>query len=81
MEGPIEMAKMFRGAASRSDFLGLSKGEVRFYDALAKNESAIRDLSDKTLKKIAHKVAENLRQNLGVDWPERESVRIKLRLM
>ena len=32
-------------------------------------------------KKIAHELTENLRQNLTVDWSERESVRAKLRLM
>ena len=33
------------------------------------------------MKKIAHELTENLRQNLTVDWSERESVRAKLRLM
>jgi len=56
MEGPIEMAKKFRGAASLSDLLGLSEDEVRFYDALATNESALRELSDKTLKKSLMKL-------------------------
>lgn len=54
---------------------------MRFYDALATNESAVRELTDETLKKIAHELTENLRQNLSVDWNERESVRAKLRLM
>jgi len=54
---------------------------VRFYDALANNESAVRELTDETLKKIAHELTENLRQNLSVDWSERESVRAKLRLL
>jgi type I restriction enzyme M protein len=48
---------------------------------LANNESAVRELTDETLKKIAHELTENLRQNLSVDWSERESVRAKLRLM
>ena len=38
-------------------------------------------LSDETLKKIAHELTANLRQNLTVDWSQRESVRAKLRLM
>ena len=59
----------------------LTEDEVRFYDALATNESAVRELTDETLKKIAHELTENLRQNLTVDWSERESVRAKLRLM
>ena len=41
----------------------------------------INKLTDETLKKIAHELTENLRQNLSVDWSERESVRAKLRLM
>ena len=67
--------------ASRGELLGLTEDEVLFYDALATNESAIRELTDETLKKIAHELTENLRQNLSVDWSERESVRAKLRLM
>ena len=50
-------------------------------NALAKNESAVRELTDETLKKIAHELAENLRKNLSVDWSARESVQAKLRLM
>ena len=61
--------------------MGLTDDEVRFYDALASNESAVRELSDETLKKIAHELTENLRQNISVDWSQRESVRAKLRLM
>ena len=61
--------------------LGLSEDEVRFYDALAENESAVRELSDETLKKIAHELADNLRKNLSVDWAARESVQAKLRLL
>ncbi|MBP7454462.1 MAG: DUF3387 domain-containing protein, partial [Ottowia sp.] len=81
MEELVEMAKKFREAAGRGERLGLSEDEVRFYDALAANESAVRELADETLKKIAHELTENLRQNLSVDWSERESVRARLRLM
>jgi type I restriction enzyme R subunit len=81
MEELVDMAKKFREAAGRGEALGLSEDEVRFYDALANNESAVRELTDETLKKIAHELTDNLRQNLGVDWSERESVRARLRLM
>src|SRR5450830_497319 len=81
MEALVEMAMKFREAATRVGPLGLTEDEVRFYDALANNESAVRELTDETLKKIAHELTENLRQNLTVDWSERESVRAKLRLM
>ena len=81
MEELVAMAKKFREVASRGEALGLSEDEVKFYDALATNESAVRELTDETLKKIAHELTENLRQNLSVDWSERTSVRAKLRLM
>jgi len=81
LEELVEMAKKFREAASRGESLGLSDDEVKFYDALIINESAVRELSDETLKKIAHELTESLRQNISVDWAQRESVRAKLRLM
>ena len=81
IEELIEMAKKFRAAASRGEQLGLTEDEVRFYDALADNESAVRELSGDILKKIAHELTENLRSSITVDWSKRESVRAKLRLM
>ena len=48
---------------------------------MANNESAVRELQDETLKKIAQELTKSLRENLTVDWSERESVRAKLRLM
>ncbi|MFM0543725.1 type I restriction endonuclease subunit R [Paraburkholderia strydomiana] len=81
IEELIDMAKKFRAAATRGEELGLTEDEIRFYDALANNESAVRELTDETLKKIAHELTENLRQNITVDWSERESVRARLRLM
>ncbi|MGR3911344.1 type I restriction endonuclease subunit R [Burkholderia sp. SR8] len=81
IEELIEMAKKFREAANRGEELGLNEDELRFYDALANNEASVRLLGDETLKKIAHELTENLRQNVSVDWEKRESVRAKLRLM
>ena len=81
MEELIAMAKKFREAANRGDQLGLGDDEVKFYDALANNESAVRELQDETLKKIAQELTKSLRDNVTVDWAERESVRAKLRLM
>lgn len=81
MEELVQMAKKFRDAASRGDDLGLSEDEVKFYDSLANNESAVRELTDETLTKIAHELPESLRQNLSVDWSERENVLAKLSLI
>ncbi len=81
IEELIDMARKFHAAANRGEELGLNDDELRFYDALANNESAVRELADETLKKIAHELTENLRKNITVDWSARESVRAKLRLM
>ncbi|AMP12306.1 type I restriction endonuclease subunit R [Collimonas pratensis] len=81
MEELIAMAKKFKEAADRGAELGLNADEVAFYDALAANEESVRELGDETLKKIAHELAESLRQNVSVDWAVRDNVRAKLRLM
>ena len=81
MEELIAMAKKFREASNRGECLGLREDEIKFYDALANNESAVRELQDETLKQIAKELTQSLRENLTVDWSERENVRAKLRLM
>jgi type I restriction enzyme R subunit len=81
IEEMIAMAKKFREAANRGEELGLTEDEIRFYDALADNESAVRELNDETLKKIAHELTESLRKNVSIDWSVREGVRARLRLM
>ncbi len=81
MEELCDMAKKFKEAVNRGDELGLNEDELAFYDALANNETSVKELGDETLKKIAHELTENLRRNVSVDWSVRESVRAKLRLM
>ncbi|MCT8165481.1 MULTISPECIES: type I restriction endonuclease subunit R [unclassified Pseudomonas] len=81
IEELIEMAKKFAAASKRGDQLGLNDDELAFYDALANNESSVRELGDETLVKIAHELTASLRQNVTVDWNNRDSVRAKLRLL
>lgn len=81
IEELIAMAKDFRSAATRGEQLGLNDDEVAFYDALANNESAVRELGDDILNKIAQEITEKLRHSTTVDWQERESVRARLRNM
>ncbi|UCO96399.1 type I restriction endonuclease subunit R [Metapseudomonas lalkuanensis] len=81
IEELIEMAKKFAAASKRGDQLGLNDDELAFYDALANNESSVRELGDETLAKIAHELTDSLRQNVTVDWSNRDSVRAKLRLL
>lgn len=52
IEELIAMANKFREVAQRGAELGLSEDEIRFYDALADNESATQELTDETMKKL-----------------------------
>src|SRR3569623_277163 len=79
IEELIQMAKDFREAIKRGEDLGLTESELAFYDALADNESAVRELGDAILKKLAHELTEKLRNSTTVDWQKRESVRARLR--
>lgn len=81
IEELIAMAKRFQEAAERGEHLGLNSDELAFYDALASNEAAVRELGDDTLKKIAVALTQNLRKSVTVDWAKREAVRAKLRVM
>lgn len=81
IEELIQMAKEFRQAMEEEESLGLNKDEIAFYYALANNESAVRELGDEILKKIAVELTEKLRNSTTVDWQKRESVRAKLRIL
>jgi len=60
--------------------LGLNSDELAFYDALANNEESVHELGDETLKKIAHELAESLRNSTRMNWSVRESERASLLL-
>jgi type I restriction enzyme R subunit len=79
IEELIAMAKEFREAAKRGAELGLNDSELAFYDALADNESAVRELGDDILKQIALELTDKLRTSTTVDWQKRDSVRARLR--
>jgi type I restriction enzyme R subunit len=81
IEELIAMAKQFQAEMERDAALGLNPDEVAFYDALASNESAVRELGDEILKKIAVEITSKLRKSTTVDWQVRESVRAKLRIL
>ncbi|WP_396433339.1 type I restriction endonuclease subunit R [Limnohabitans sp.] len=81
IEELIQMAKEFQAVLEREASLGLGHDEIAFYDALANNESAVRELGDDILKKIAIEITEKLRASTTVDWQVRESVRARLRIL
>ncbi|MFW2565096.1 type I restriction endonuclease subunit R [Aliarcobacter butzleri] len=79
IEELIQMAKDFAEAAKHGKDLGLNFDELAFYDALAENEAALKEMGDEILKKIAIELTEKLRSSISVDWQKRESVRAKMR--
>lgn len=81
IEEMIQMAKDFAEELRRNRELGLNPDEVAFYMALAENESAVRELGDATLKKLAMELTDKLRKSTTVDWQVRESVRARLRIL
>lgn len=81
IEELIDMARKFQAAALHGEQLGLNRDEIAFYDALATNEAAVRELGDATLKKIAVELTQKLRASVTVDWSVRETVRARLRVM
>ncbi len=81
IEELIAMAKQFQADLAREAELGLNPDEVAFYDALANNESAVREMGDEILKKIAIEITQKLQRSTTVDWQVRESVRARLRIL
>jgi type I restriction enzyme, R subunit len=81
IEELIQMAKSFQEDMMREAELGLNPDEIAFYDALANNESAVRELGDEILKKIAVEITDKLRKSTTVDWQVRDSVRAKLKIL
>ncbi len=81
IEELIQMAKDFAAASKHGEALGLNFDELAFYDALAENESAMREMGDEILKNIAIELTTKLRKSVSVDWQKRESVRAKMRNM
>jgi type I restriction enzyme R subunit len=50
----VELARKMQQARQRGEDLGLSEGELAFYDAIVQNDAAVLELGDDTLKLIAH---------------------------
>jgi type I restriction enzyme R subunit len=77
----IELAKKMREAHRRGEELGLSEDELAFYDALEVNDSAVKVLGDANLKIIARELVETVKNNVSIDWTQKENMRAKLRTM
>ena len=75
----IDLAKSLRDAQRHGEELGLSGEETAFYDALAENRSAREAMQSGTLRLLARKLTEKVKNMPKLDWTHRESVRASLR--
>ena len=75
----IDLAKSLRDAQRHGEELGLSGAETAFYDALAENSSAREAMQSDTLRLMARKLTEMVKNMPKLDWTQRESVRARLR--
>jgi type I restriction enzyme R subunit len=76
----IDLAKEMKEAFKRGENLGLNDDEIAFYDALASNESAIKELTDETLKEIAKELVKAVRDSATIDFTVKKSVQARMRL-
>jgi type I restriction enzyme R subunit len=79
-----ELLNMDRDIASnhkQGNAMGLSDGELVFYDALTKPEAVKDFYTNDQLVAITKELTESLRQSRTVDWEKKESARAGMRRM
>jgi type I restriction enzyme R subunit len=75
----VELAKEMKIEHERGATLGLRDDELAFYDAVCQNDSAVMELGDDVLKRIAQELVTVVRENATVDWDKKEQVCALLR--
>jgi type I restriction enzyme, R subunit len=75
----VALAKQLKHEHERGAELGLREDEVAFYDAICQNDSAVIEMGDELLKKIARELVDSVRRNATIDWSEKEQVRARMR--
>lgn len=75
----VKLAKEMRDNNDRHNRLGLSVAEAAFYDAIMQNDSAVLQMGDDVLKKIAVELVIAVQSSATIDWSLKESVRATMR--
>jgi type I restriction enzyme, R subunit len=75
----VALAQQLKHEQERGAELGLREDEVAFYDAICQNDSAVLEMGDEMLKKIARELVDSVRRNATIDWSEKEQVRARMR--
>ena len=73
----IKLANELRAADQRGEALNLDQREIAFYDALSDGVN----MSDETLRAIAHELVDAVKSSVTIDWEVKESVQAKMRVM
>lgn len=63
----VELARRLKHKHERGAELGLREDEVAFYDAICQNDSAVMEMGDELLKKIARELVDSVRHNATID--------------
>ena len=59
----LQLAKQLKHEHERGAELGLREDELAFYDAICQNDSAVLEMGDELLKKIARELVDSVRRN------------------
>ncbi|MEU8628346.1 type I restriction endonuclease subunit R [Streptomyces sp. NPDC048669] len=74
----IKLAQEVSADRGRAKDLGLTEDELAFYDALAADPSAVEQMEDSVLARIAHELYEQIRKDVTVDWKLKEQARDRI---
>jgi type I restriction enzyme R subunit len=74
----VDLARDVAADRGRARDLGLTDDELAFYDALAADPSAVEQMDDSLLAKIAHELYEQISKDVTVDWKLKEQARDRI---
>ncbi|WP_413753328.1 type I restriction endonuclease subunit R [Streptomyces sp. R-74717] len=74
----VELAREVSADRGRAKKLGLTEDELAFYDALAADPSAVEQMEDTLLARIAHELYEQISKDVTVDWKLKEQARDRI---
>ncbi len=77
IERLIELAKEINKTEDEGKNLGLTQDEVAFYDVIAHGKKSFS--KDESLKKFVKELVKTIRQDLTIDWTNKENIKARIR--
>ncbi|WP_427501580.1 type I restriction endonuclease subunit R [Methylomonas sp. MED-D] len=81
IEELIKISKEIVASDDNAKNMGLTDFEYAFYTAVANNDSARELMQHEQLRELAVVLTQRVRENASIDWPIKESVRAKLKVI